>query len=356
MTDLKKLTEYGVIMLDDNASQPAEINNFVRETVFRSRAAETPGAQKIVDILPRARNSTSESAATEMISTWLMFRESTHQSIEGEKFVSLTHEPQFNRDYVAHSVQKFSLGQPRPDRSNGYVSRLHSAGGLTSPFSEEEELIIRNHMAPVLHDESFFPWLTAEFKSAIGENITIATFQCARHGVGVNNYMSRIYGSADIVASMTETLHFSIACDLNTAILFVHWIGTDKKYYMQRAYSAQLSPLSMFDTKNEQMVLMRKYLRNILDWALGERLDRIRDAVRIVQQKHAATAAKPQAQAKGRRKGNTDQAAQSPRLLDTRDRSTAPTSTLENSDQSTVPPRRSARNKNSDKSRNGPLS
>jgi hypothetical protein len=347
MADSVKLQEYGVVLLKNRDPRPDEIDSFLRETVLKSRDKETPGAQRLADCQARASETKTESTAAEIISTWLMFPDQSHQFLDGELWITLINEAQFNREYFLHKDSSRNLPQSRPDRTNGYVSRAYSAE-MTSPFSEEEEYIIRHHMVPLLHDEALFPWLTAEFKSALGQSIAWATLQCARHGVGVCNYMHRFYAAADITASMTESIHFSVACDANQAILLVHWIGDDGKYYMQQACQAHISPLTALETKNDHMVLMRMYMRNILDWATGERLGRIRAAINSVQQRIDATKAGTKAQPKGKGKGKANQTADQPaepaRLSKPLSASESLSSTLDNLEQSSDQPRRSTRN------------
>jgi hypothetical protein len=352
MADSVKFQEYGVVLLKNRDPHPAEIDSFLRETVLKSRDKETPGAQRLADCQARASETKSESTAAEMISMWLMFRDQSHQLLDRELWISLINETQFNREYFIHKESNRSLPLSRPDRTDGYVSRAYSAG-MTSPFSEEEEYIIRHHMVPLLHDDALFPWLTAEFKSALEQSIAWAALQCARHGVGVCNYMRRFYAAADITASMTENIHFSVACDANQAILLVHWIGNDGKYYMQQACQAHISPSTALGTKNDQMVLMRMYLRNILDWATDERLGRIREAINFVQQRIDATKAGAKAQPKGKGKGKAsqpaDQPVKPPRSSKPLSASESLISTLNNSEQSSDQPRRSARHLNTGK-------
>lgn len=96
------------------------------------------------------------------------------------------------------------------------------------------------------------------------------------------------------------------------------------------------------------MVLMRMYLRNILDWATGERLGRIHEAIDSVQQRIDATKAGAKAQPKGNGKGKVsrlaDQPAEPPILSKPLIASESLSSTLDRSDQSSYQPRRSARN------------
>lgn len=283
-----RFLRYGVSIEGPDKLFPPAIEKFLAECVEMDRAIETPGARELHMIQPRANGAKSESASAEMLTKWLMFRDETDPRADGELFISLSHEACLNRYYVKHAIAKYDLAQPKPDRANGYVSNSYAGDVLTSPFDKDEEVIINDYMGPVLHDEALFAWLTGEFKSATGRSIKYAKFQCARNGVAACNYMRSFLQSADIVATEQDTIHFSLACDSTLAILYIHWIASDDTHIMKQVYGALLHAGNRHDTKSEGMVTMRKYLRNILEWATGPRLTRIKQAIKIVKAKRAS--------------------------------------------------------------------
>jgi hypothetical protein len=80
-----------------------------------------------------------------------------------------------------------------------------------------------------------------------------------------------------------DTAHFSLACDSKTARLYIYWIGNDGTHYMKQIIEANLHSGFRKQNVNQNMAIMRMYLRNIRDWAMGDRLESIKDAVKIAQ-------------------------------------------------------------------------
>lgn len=80
--------------------------------------------------------------------------------------------------------------------------------------------------------------------------------------------------------SVVDTAHFLLTTDTDSEKLWVHWLekredaGAD--YHMELISQAFLRPLTPRDTG---MVDMRKMLRNILGYAVSERLDKIKAAI-----------------------------------------------------------------------------
>lgn len=127
-----------------------------------------------------------------------------------------------------------------------------------------------------------FPFLTCQWKSQRAfENQFHASLQGARDGAVIVRYLFEFYTAAKQPTSVIDTAHFSLTTDTKYVSLFVHWREDDTatgktKYHMKEIAQAFLSPVEAEDTA---IVRMRKRLRNILDYALGERLTRIKKAI-----------------------------------------------------------------------------
>jgi hypothetical protein len=278
--DETKLTKYGVA-LNSHKPLPPALQSHIDKIVMAPRAPESPSAKALHLVQPFAAAWGSESKAIELITKYLMFPDRTDPLDErGERDISFVHEAQFDRQYVQHTDGTF-LTQPRPDRTNAYLSQYNTCDLVPAAFTEEEEAIICEGS---IHKEALFPWLIGEFNSAkIG--IRIAVLQCARTGLAVNNYLAKFYRRADIEPTVVETCHWSIACNPEIAHLLLHWRAQDGRYHVHSFSRASLrAPFSNLD-RNEDMVKMRKCLRNILEYARNERLQRLKQVIAAIQKK-----------------------------------------------------------------------
>ncbi|KAJ4365357.1 hypothetical protein N0V95_000504 [Ascochyta clinopodiicola] len=203
-----------------------------------------------------------------------------------EDNIYLAHESHFDRQYVKHSSGSF-LTQARPDRVNAYLSFKIANGRLPTPFTKEEEQVLNEGN---IHPRMFCPWLTAQFKSTqIG--LLVASLQGARDGVAVQNYLFTLFRRAGITPTIVDTLHWSLACNTQTVQLFCHWRGEDSSYHIHEFCSASLRASFQDLDRYKDMVRMRMYLRNILEWSQYERLDRIRQIVAVILKKRDIEAA-----------------------------------------------------------------
>jgi hypothetical protein len=305
-SDKDRLAAYGLVKLRKDqkyADYSPDIDTFVKNVVQMYRPEQTPSAKQLQALQERAAKA-SEAQAAQMISEWLMFRDCS-SPLGGDKYVYLSHEVRLGTEYVKHEDPDYSLSEPRLDKVNGYVAPSLEDAQLTSPFTPAQEVIIKHHMGPILSEYAFFAWLTAQFKSSVGKTLQHAEWQCDRDGVAICNYNHSFFDHADITADEVDTVHFSLACDARVAALFIYWLGRDGVHYVKQVCEAPLH--SGFDDEdhNRAMAKMRMYLRNIRDWALGARLDRIKSAVNIVEQRVAGEKGKKeQANSKSKVKSN----------------------------------------------------
>jgi hypothetical protein len=281
---LTQLEKFGVVV--DNAENvpiPPVIEEFLRNVVGKERELESPGARNLHVIQPQAANAGSEATVIALIDKHLMIRDESHD-LGGERYISLAREMNLPKRYVQKKDVGLELSQPRPDRANGYVpyrTQESSGGQLKSPFTEQEHNIIREIYPSA---EAEFPWLTAQFKSAVGESLEIAKWQSARDGVASINHLLDLFDTAGMTVNELQTMHFSLTCNAVMANLFYHWKDRNGRYIMRRLYTANLRGDSWMDDKNKSMVHFRKCIRNLLeDHVLTTRLNDIHDALARIQ-------------------------------------------------------------------------
>jgi len=134
-----------------------------------------------------------------------------------------------------------------------------------------------------LVNETLFPFLTSEWKAGGGsEGHAQAALQATRGGACVVNYNHTFLESAGMVPSNLETMHFSLTCDMRTVIINVNWrdyVDSEVVHYSKKISSHRLD-----DEKD--MLEFRGHLRNILDWAVGERLDMFHRAIKMLAKKN----------------------------------------------------------------------
>lgn len=283
-----KLANFGVV-LGSLEPLPVILRRYLNDVVDAPRASESPSAKNLHDVQPFAESSVSEMKGISLIAQYLMFPDCTNPGDErGERNVSFVFEAQFNRQYVKHRDGS-SLTQPRPDLTNGYMSRKVARGLIPAPFDEDEEQILNENN---IHSEALCPYITAEFKSA-RVALFIASLQAARNGVAVQNYLQALYERAGMQPSVVDTCHWSIVCNTQSAQLFLHWRGEGGKYHMRPFCSADLRASFKQLDKNPAMVTLRRYLRNILEYALNERLRRIKDVIAGIAAKRDEEDASP---------------------------------------------------------------
>lgn len=174
-------------------------------------------------------------------------------------------------------VARLPLPNPKPDVFYGYacdaMSKLHLPNGVYfTDFLQEFGL---EHYAQPTSVESYWPYLVVEFKSTkgsewVGENQNAgAGASCVN---GVDTLLRMAYPAAKRRA--IDSMVFSCVINATRATLWVHYT-MDKAGVVQHGYS-------YFDDFNlkrpDQAIAFRNSLKNIMDWALNERLTTIRKA------------------------------------------------------------------------------
>jgi hypothetical protein len=93
--------------------------------------------------------------------------------------------------------------------------------------------------------------------------------------------MDGYFSQSGRTRSVVDTHHWSLTCDMNTAKLFCHWLqisnAGERTFHMKLVDEALLR--NPKDTENAGMADFRRILRNILDYAIGDRRQMIKDAI-----------------------------------------------------------------------------
>ncbi|KAL5400396.1 hypothetical protein PMIN03_012415 [Paraphaeosphaeria minitans] len=197
--------------------------------------------------------------------------------VQGEPYITAKQDIGLNRAFLppapdAQVRQTWGpLSSPQPDTCLGYVTRSDAeAAGCEAPFTTDEESILHSFS---LSQYTHCPFLTAQWKVPnSSENLHTAQNQAARDGAAVVNYLYDLHLAAyGTVPSVAQTCHFSVQSDLQHGGLWVHWRdGAD--HHMELEYDFSMRDLS-------QLERLRTRLHNILEHAVGERLDTIKAAL-----------------------------------------------------------------------------
>lgn len=276
-----RLHAYG-IRVNSTAAFPQLLREHIDTVIKKQReSTRSPAAKNAARAQARAENANESTGIGIMVNNLLFCGEADG----GEKYIERVSEALLNRKYLPPAPEPFianqygALTQPKPDTAMGYITtRDAQAGGVESPLSAGEEVVVlKDPLLTGLH----FPFLTCQWKSAKGsQGHWHAQRQSARDGTAIVNYLHTFYTDAGVTPSVVDTCHWSLTCDMHSAVLCVHWrteADGSAVYHMRRVQQEFLSAIE--DEENTGIACLRHRLRSVLDYALGPRLTRIRDAI-----------------------------------------------------------------------------
>ncbi|KAF2123679.1 hypothetical protein P153DRAFT_371493 [Dothidotthia symphoricarpi CBS 119687] len=282
-----KLEAYGIFPTSD-AALPPLLDTHVIDVIRRARDGPLSPAARLVARNQKRAQAANEATGISYLAPHLLF---LGEADDGEPYVHRVKNCNLNRQFLPSAPDAFihaqvgKLSQPQPDDAIGYIPvHVAASSDVTNcPLTRDEEAVImRDLLTPDLH----FPFLTCQWKSAKGrDKHWHAMHQSARDGAAIINHLHAFYTEAGISPSVVDTCHFSLTCDFESAYLFVHWREDDQAksptYHMKKIEQSFLRDLH--DPNNPTMVCLRGRLRNILDFALGPRLDRIKATIPILK-------------------------------------------------------------------------
>ena len=165
------------------------------------------------------------------------------------------------------------LPKPKPDKTFGYAEKAFSRNQLATIDLLTDQLG-RNYAIP---DKGLlFPFLDDEFKSqGKGGSHVIATNQAAGAGaVAMHGFVELArHGSGLDTLDYDEPQFFSLSMDHSIVQVYVHWLSVDAEDGQFNFHMEWLSLHSLRDLDGLRAV--HRTMKNILDWALRERLPAI---------------------------------------------------------------------------------
>ncbi|KAK0655217.1 hypothetical protein B0T16DRAFT_316280 [Cercophora newfieldiana] len=189
-----------------------------------------------------------------------------------------------SRYAVPNAGTQFKISNPTPDMLYGY-SHHAFPNQLKQLFSMGDE--------PVANNQGLmYPFFVIEFKGH-GEDLWVATNQCLGGSASCVNIAERLNRQLKACKSSTvkpiDSTTFSIAMNGEVARLYVSWKHSDLDYYyMQKVRSFCLQ-------EPQDHIEFRKYVKNIIDWGMDQRLKEIRESLDTLleeSQKRTSEAAK----------------------------------------------------------------
>ena len=167
------------------------------------------------------------------------------------------------------------LAAPKPDRHVGYPA------SRKSKFTKEENLVLNHPIAlpytqPALGNT--LPFLVIELKAEpTGGTLWHAENQAAGSGAHCVNSMRWLLQQASSVSDDSITsekaLAFSMCISARQAVLYIHFYSPQTKLYWMSFVDCYMP------TDPRDVQKCNRHVQNILDYALGDRLTAVKDAL-----------------------------------------------------------------------------
>jgi hypothetical protein len=159
-----------------------------------------------------------------------------------------------------------AVSQPKPDIIYG-----HKMEAFTSTQRQQLRAINQKEWT-ANEDALIYPFFVIELKGQAG-NLWVAENQCVGGAAACVNMVEKLNQSIVGLPTVSpvDTTVFGIAMNGSEARLFVSW-KEDEKYYMQ-----QIKALLVQEP--EQYLLLRRFVRNVLEWGIVCRRAQIGDVL-----------------------------------------------------------------------------
>lgn len=176
-------------------------------------------------------------------------------------------------------VSNFKISTPVPDILYGYSN--------VGAFAQQQAQLISMGTGMFANSQdSIFPFFAIEFKGdgpGGSGSLWVATNRCFGSSTSCVNVAERLNCQlkqcnlkGDQLGSVNSAA-FSIAMNGTEARLYVSWKHNDLAYHTQKVKSFLLQ-------ETEQYLEFHKYVRNIIDWGNGTRLNEIRKSLDSLQE------------------------------------------------------------------------
>lgn len=201
-------------------------------------------------------------------------------SVTGEGAMMLPHLIPKNAD------SPFYLRPPLPNMLYGY-SGHRADGGFTSSQLITQTVMKRGEkrFPQATCCGLRFPFLTIETKDAGSRkgDHWVAANECAGASAACVNAVERLNSLLKEHKSThrVDGIVYSLAVDINVAMLYVSWQDDEKEGGM---YNLQLAGTFLL-SRPDDLERLRRQMRNIMDWAREKRLRQIQDALDILAEK-----------------------------------------------------------------------
>lgn len=209
------------------------------------------------------------------------FRKHMFYDVEKSESLKQSLRQPMAKQTVPSSPSKPKLSIPVPDLLYGYN---HDAA-----FPQQAQLIsigLRTLFAN--NQQLIYPFFAIEFKGE-GGSMRVATNQCIGASISCVNMAERLNdllkGSKNDEIQPINSAAFSVAINGSEARLFISWRDHELQYQMQQIDSFLLQ-------RPTDYLEFRKYVRNIVDWGKGQRLDEIRHSLDSLQEDRRKTDSK----------------------------------------------------------------
>jgi hypothetical protein len=287
-----RLCRASVHFNDFKAPLPEPLQDYIN-MLKRPRRHPSPGASRIPMKAPLARDGTKSSMRLKLSSVLLLRswdEECGHPWVTRLEDVPLHNNfppATFSKDVLLDSLGASS--QAQPESCIGYVPFMHGSG-CTAAFNTVQEEVIEdlyeasracfhiptNHARRLLlHPQAYFPFFTAQWTHKVHH--AFAMPRGASDGAVIVDHLRMLFlnGLGDD-GLLVNTSHVSMTFNGHSAILYIHWFDDiNVTYHMERFWSGAVD-------EHDPCVMLRCILRNLEDWAVGERLEHIRASLNEV--------------------------------------------------------------------------
>ncbi|KAJ8125690.1 hypothetical protein O1611_g7947 [Lasiodiplodia mahajangana] len=277
----RNLAVNGIYLRNVDEGFPGNVARLVRH-VGGERSSPGPPLDRVCHDaeLHRLENGAEESDVEEYFRTHLYpYPKSTESLKRSDK------QPMF-RHIVPGSRSNPRVSNPIPDMLYGYTNEAFP--------QQQTQLISMGTEMSANNQGLLYPFFTIEFKGdgpgGTG-SLWVATNQCLGSSASCINVAERLnrrlkYCKSDKIQPINNVV-FSVAMNGTEARLYISWKPNELDYYTRKIDSFMLQ-------KPRDYLEFRKYVRNIIDWGKGKRLNEIRDSLNILleESRKASEAAK----------------------------------------------------------------
>jgi hypothetical protein len=261
----------------------------------------SPNAYKIGAISSIARRRT-ERDGKRLLDQHLFYQEAT---ADNKLMLAITEDQNMAKQMLPPSISQLSstrLKTPQVDTTVGYICnddvRLHNNHASRHNEHALLEAVFTTQEAEALKLTSItqgvdLPWFTCQWKSAMNKGTHFAAqTQGARNGAALLTYNHKLLAgvafdrddpivSSSNAPSPEESIHFSGTTDLETVMIYVHWIELDEQdtkspaiFRMEKIFTCDLDDETAVRT-------VRRLMKNLYDWAIHTRLPRYKEALAV---------------------------------------------------------------------------